>query len=241
MDDAGTPFADAHAHTADRGFGDRYPDLADARIVFGCCARPSEWRIMASCGIPGIVRFYGVHPWYADEWDGAAESELRRMLNSDPRAHVGEIGLDSKRGDVSSQRDAFEAQLDLASEFGRIANVHMLGCEREVLESVRRHGRGCRAVVLHSFSSESYVKPFSEAGCMFSINPRILARSESRIARLLGSIPDDRLLLETDAPYTPAGFLGMRDFAARLAGTVGRDCEGLMRRALDNAGRIANV
>ena len=63
--------------------------------------------------------------------------------------------MDGKRGDPSLQRPAFESQLDLASGSGRIANVHMVGCERDVLESVRRHAGGCRAVVLHSFSSET--------------------------------------------------------------------------------------
>lgn len=234
-------FADAHAHVSERGFSDRYPDFDRAVIVFGCTARPSEWDAMAACAVPGTVRFYGVHPWYADEWDEASAGRLESILGEDPRANVGEIGLDGKRGDPSLQRPAFESQLDLASGFGRIANVHMVGCERDVLECVRRHAEGCRAVVLHSFSSESYVKPFAEIGCMFSVNPRILARSESRIARLLRSVPEDRLLLETDAPYLAREFSGMTGFADRLAGILGTTGEELMRLTLDNARRIADV
>ena len=234
-------FADAHAHVSERGFSDRYPDFDRAVIVFGCTARPSEWDAMAACAVPGTVRFYGVHPWYADEWDEASAGRLESILEEDPHANVGEIGLDGKRGDPSLQRPAFESQLDLASGFGRIANVHMVGCERDVLESVRRHTEGCRTVVLHSFSSESYVKPFAEVGCMFSVNPRILARSESRIARLLRSVPEDRLLLETDAPYLAREFSGMTGFADRLAGILGTTGEELMRLTLDIARRIADV
>ena len=234
-------FADAHAHVSERGFSDRYPDFDRAVIVFGCTARPSEWDAMAACAVPGTVRFYGVHPWYADEWDEASAGRLESILEEDPHANVGEIGLDGKRGDPSLQRPAFESQLDLASGFGRIANVHMVGCERDVLESVRRHTEGCRTVVLHSFSSESYVKPFAEVGCMFSVNPRILARSESRIARLLRSVPEDRLLLETDTPYLTREFSGMTGFADRLAGILGTTGEELMRLTLDNARRIADV
>lgn len=234
-------FADAHAHVSERGFSDRYPDFDRAVIVFGCTARPSEWDAMAACAVPGTVRFYGVHPWYADEWEEASAGRLESILEEDPRANVGEIGLDGKRGDPSLQRPAFESQLDLASGFGRIANVHMVGCERDVLECVRKHAEGCRAVVLHSFSSESYVKPFAEVGCMFSVNPRILAMSESRIARLLRSVPEDRLLLETDAPYLAREFSGMTGFADRLAGILGTTGEELMRLTLDNARRIADV
>ena len=76
---------------------------------------------------------------------------------------------------------------------------------------------------------------------MFSVNPRILARSESRIARLLRSVPEDRLLLETDAPYLAREFSGMTGFADRLAGILGTTGEELMRLTLDNARRIADV
>ena len=117
----------------------------------------------------------------------------------------------------------------------------MIGCEKEVLDALRAHAKGCRAIVLHSFSSESYVKPFAEIGCMFSINPRILARSDARLVRLMSSISEDRLLLETDAPYVPKDFSGMRGFAHTLAERTSSDGEGLMRLALDNARRITDV
>ena len=234
-------FADAHLHVTDTGFGDRYPDIGDAEVLFGCTARPSDWDTMTACKVPGTVRFYGVHPWYADEWGPGSAGRLESILEKDPDAHVGEIGLDSKRGDVSTQLPAFEGQLDVASGHGRIANIHMVGCEKEVLDAVRAHARGCEAVVLHSFSSESYVRPFAEAGCLFSLNPRILARSDARLMRLVSAIPEDRLLLETDAPYVPRDFSGMGDFAERLAERTGNTGEGLMTRALDNARRIADV
>ena len=85
------------------------------------------------------------------------------------------------------------------------------------------------------------MKPFAEIGCMFSINPRILARSDARLVRLMSSIPEDRLLLETDAPYVPKDFPGMRGFAHTLAERTSSDGEGLMRLALDNARRITDV
>lgn len=233
----GTPFADAHLHPTDRGFPGSYPDLGDAAVLMGCTTVPGEWAQMSTLSMPGLVRFYGVHPWYPEEWGEDSEMELRRILGSDPSAHVGEIGIDSKRGSVAVQIEAFEGQLDIASEEGRIANIHMVGCERDVLEAIRRHARGCRSVILHSFSSESYVKPFAELGCVFSLNPRILARSDARLGRLFSSIPDDRLLLESDAPFTPP-FSGMRGFAEALSKRVGVDADQTIRKSLDNARRI---
>ena len=237
----GNVFADAHLHVAEAGFSARYPDIDRAEILFGCTARPSEWSTMASCMVRGTVRFFGVHPWYSDEWNEDTAAILTGILEDDPCAHVGEIGLDSKRGDPADQMRAFEEQLDAASDFGRIVNIHMVGYEKGVLDAVRAHARGCRAVVLHSFSSESYVRPFADAGCFFSLNPRILSRSDARLMRLMSSIPEDRILLETDAPYVPKGFAGMTDFAGSLAERTGCTGEELMTAALDNARRIADV
>ena len=233
MDRPDPLFADSHIHITEPGSG--YPDIGDAGILMGCTSRASEWTAMS--GTEGVVRFYGVHPWYADGWDGSVSERLRSILSSDWEANVGEIGLDSKRGDVIDQRPAFEEQISLASEFGRTANIHMVGCEKDVLDVVRRRGAGCRSVILHSFSSESYVKPFADAGCMFSLNPRILARSDRRLIRLFSSIPEERLLLESDSPYTPPGFTGMAGFAYALGTRVGADPGQLMSLSLDNARR----
>lgn len=235
------PFADAHLHPTAEGFGEDYPDLRGAELVFGCAARRGEWDALKGCGLPGLVRFYGVHPWYVEDWSPDAEDQLHSILERETRAHVGEIGLDAKRGSLPEQVPAFEAQLDIASEYGRIANVHMVGCEKEVLESVRRHGKGCHTVIIHSFSSESYAKPFSELGCMLSLNPRVLARSDARLERLVSSIPEGSLLLETDAPYAPRGFCGMHKFAEELCARTGADPEHMIATALGNARRITDV
>ena len=96
-------------------------------------------------------------------------------------------------------------------------------------------------MILHSFSSESYVKPFAEAGCMFSINPRILARSETGSARVQGksvAVGGRRIIKETNVPRD---FDGMRGFAERLGKASGMDAGHLMGIALENARRIADV
>ena len=231
-------FADAHIHIAEPV--GRYDDLESAEVLLGCSARPSEWYALASAGDGRAVRFYGVHPWYAGEWGPEASYRLLSVLASDPRAGVGEIGMDSKRGDRDLQLAALRGQLDIAERERRPVNIHMVGCEKDVLDELRCH-RGIPAVVLHSFSAESYVRPFSDLGCLMSLNPRVLARSPERVARLLRSIPGDLLALETDAPYVPGWFTGMGGFARRLAEAAGEDPDALAGRALDNVRRAIRV
>ena len=80
MDPERPGFADAHVHISEDGFSDRYPDVGDAEVLFGCTARESEWDAMRSCDVPGAVRFYGVHPWYADGWDDCIRGRLESIL-----------------------------------------------------------------------------------------------------------------------------------------------------------------
>ena len=226
-------FADAHLHPLEIADSGAYPDLGEAEVLFGCVSSSSQWDAMSSLGDGRVRRFYGVHPWNASEWSADTCTRLEYILEGDGRAGVGEIGLDSKHGTMDRQAEAFDAQLELAERFGRPVNVHCVGCEREVLEHLGRHRR-IPGIVIHSFSNESYAVPFVRLGCLLSVNPRILARSEVRVRRLMDSIPRDRLLLESDAPFTPR-FSGMTDFAERLAEAIGGDAETLLGVALDNA------
>ena len=230
-------FADAHLHPLDIADSGAYPDLGEAEILFGCVSSPSQWDAMSSLEDDRVRRFYGVHPWNASEWSGDACARLESILEMDEGAGIGEIGLDSKHGTIDSQTEAFDAQLALAERFGRPVNIHCIGCEREILKHLERHRR-IPGIVIHSFSNESYAVPFVRLGCFLSVNPRILARSETRVMRLMDSIPGDRLLLESDAPFTPR-FSGMTDFAERLAKVIGGDAETLIGTALDNARSIA--
>ncbi len=230
-------FADAHLHPLDIADSGAYPDLWEAEILFGCVSSPSQWDAMSSLEDGRIRRFYGVHPWNASEWSADAYARLESILEMDGKAGIGEIGLDSKHGTMEGQAEAFEAQLALAERLGRVVNIHCVGCGREVLNILGRHRR-VPAVVMHAFSNESYAVPFVRLGCFLSVNPRILARSEARVRRLMDSVPGDRLLLESDAPFTPR-FSGMTDFAESLAKVIGGNAETLLGTALDNARSIA--
>ena len=231
-------FSDSHLHIVEEGWRDRYSDLDSAGILMACTARPAEWDIQSGISDTNVIGSYGVHPWYADEWNDEIRGRLISKLEGDGNRHVGEIGLDYKRGSVKDQMPVFEDQLRIASDMGRIATIHMVGTEKEVLESVRAHGKGCPGIILHSYGSDSYLKPFSELNCHFSISPRILSRSDIRVKRLMDAIPDDRLLLETDAPHAGKVFTGMHDFASRLGDITGRDPEELLSIADSNLRRL---
>ena len=217
-------YADAHLHLTDpasKGIDD------DAELVFSCTASPEEWGALSDMRDNRVVRFYGTHPWYAAKTDLKG---LEDILERDDKACVGEIGLDSKRGQLSEQVDSFKAQLALSNKYDRIANIHMIGCESEMLRILRESRCTC---ILHSFSGpESYIRPFAECGCYFSVSPRIHNKSKDRIASLLSSIPEDRLLIETDAPNNR---FEMREHVLKLSEIMSIDTDELIRVTLKNA------
>lgn len=229
-------FADAHLHPAD--MREEYPGYEQAEVLLGCSTCPADWGTLRGMEDKRIIKFYGVHPWKAPEWTPGSEERLRSILESDPGSGVGEIGLDSKRGGMDEQIPAFREQMSIAKEYGRPVQIHCVGRHKDVLDIIRETRPGV-PIVIHAFDSESYAKPLVGAGCYLSVNPRILRRSDEKISRLLSSIRDDRLLLESDHPFAPGGFIGMTAFAERLSEACGVPAERLLSISLDNTRRIA--
>jgi len=225
---------DSHLHGVEN-VPDNYSDYDELRRMVSCVAKADEWDRQMAIDDPRMIKSYGIHPWYAEDWTLENKKRLFDLLKDDPDAHVGEIGLDSKRGQILGQTMIFIQQLDIAEYFGRVVSVHDVGCEKMILDAIR--GRKLR-FILHSYGSDSYLKPFSEMECYFSISPRILSRSDMRVKRLIDAIPDDRLLLETDSPNCGKDFGGMRDFAGRLGRVCDRTADELISLSEENLGRL---
>ena len=186
--------SDAHLHDLSCG---------EPELYVACGTRPEDWDGLPRG--PGSVRCYGVHPWHSYLWVDSVREALLSRLDSDPGAGVGEIGMDSSR-EVDGMSAAFESQLSIASERGTFAAIHNVGCDAPVADAVRRLGRGCRSIILHSFSSDSMpVADMAARGCYFSLSPRLLSRRPggmdgllSALAPMMGMECEDLALLAYD-------------------------------------------
>ena len=156
-------------------------------------------------------RFYGVHPWQcaigtiappgnAGEV-GAQSSRLRVLLESDPHAGVGEIGLDRlKTREVSPvQREMFARQLALASELHRPAVLHGAKCWGEVVKACKPHAGKIPAFLFHGFSRSGGLLPdICALNGFVSVGPAVLNDHAVNYRELVKEIPLERLLVETD-------------------------------------------
>ena len=222
-------FADAHIHFPE------YPDGSVPAFFVACPADRQDWDILPEGG----VRCYGIHPWYCDLWNDGMREQLIGRLEADPAAGVGEIGLDSEEGVLEEQMECFVRQFDAASEMGRFVSVHNVGADEQITRTIKEHGKGCSGVILHAFSSDSMpVRDLADRGCYFSISPRLMARRRERIRQLLSKIPEERLLIETDAPHLPKQFVSMERFIGDLADILEMEADDLASLTEDNLRRV---
>ena len=171
----------------------------------------------------------GRHPNDADGFDRAAADDIESLAAHEKVVAIGETGLDFYRDTATpdSQRAAFEAQVAIAGRLGLPVVIHMRdaeGEERAVAESFEtldRAGPGLE-VVLHCFSAPEWVERAGERGwyCSFAGNVTYPASEALREAAV--KVPDDRILVETDAPYlTPQSKRRDRNQPAFVVETAG--------------------
>ncbi len=147
----------------------------------------------------GVDIALGYHPMRAG---GLGNGDLLRFLRLLPQANwVGEIGLDFSRHAIATkttQLRAFEAILAEPRLRSTPVTVHSRGAERD---TITRLAQARIPAILHWYTGPlGPVEDALAAGMYFSINPAMLASHKS--ATLLSRLPVDRILLETDGPYT---------------------------------------
>ncbi|MED5526235.1 TatD family hydrolase [Gallaecimonas pentaromativorans] len=147
----------------------------------------------------------GVHPHYADEAPADFIARLRQLARRPEVLAIGECGLDFFR-DLSPravQEQVFAAQLELAGELAMPVLLH----EREAAERqhaiLRQFRDRLPGAVAHCFTGdEATLKRWLELDLYIGITGWICdERRGQHLRELVQMIPDDRLLVETDAPY----------------------------------------
>lgn len=165
----------------------------------------------------GVFFAAGVHPYDIDGFD---EGILREFLTHEKCVAVGECGLDYYRevdeAQKARQLEVFRAQIELAKEFDKPLIIHIREANEDafgVLNSNLTQIRG----VLHCFNASPLLLGLSSK-FYYGIGGVLTFKNAKKLVEILPQIPQNRLLLETDAPYlTPEPFRGTRNESARTA------------------------
>jgi TatD DNase family protein len=135
---------------------------------------------------------------------------------------IGEIGLDYHydHSPREIQRDVFVKQLQLAKELDLPVVIHSREAKRDTLDIITRSGAS--KGVLHCFSGDMDMAERAMAlGFHISIAGTVTFKNAKNLKEIAKAIPDNFLLIETDAPYlTPEPFRGKRNEPAYLIHTA---------------------
>lgn len=261
---------DSHAHYFDRRF-EAETDGADAvlaRDVFdsgivgvinvGTCSATNKLCIEQARRYPQMYAAVGIHPEDVMHGDGF-EREITKLYglvsNADNRARdkivaLGEIGLDYhyEGFDKQLQLKYFTAQMDMAQELDMPVIIHDRDAHGDCFETVigYKSARG----VFHSFSgSAQMAAELVKRGWYISFSGVLTFKNARKTVEVAQSIPLDRVLLETDAPYlAPHPHRGkinhsglMRLTAQRLAEIKGMSVDDVIRVTRDNTKALFGI
>jgi TatD DNase family protein len=178
------------------------------------------------------VRFsLGVHPHHAGQFAEKVEgavAAVRRGIKTEGAVAIGEIGLDYHY-DFSPrfvQREVFEAQVALAREMDLAVVIHTREAVDDTFEVLRQTGKTNLRGVFHCFTGDSSMaRRVLDLGFFISLSGIVTFPRATDLKAVAVMVPDDRLLIETDAPYlAPVPYRGKRNepaFVSRIAEVIG--------------------
>jgi TatD DNase family protein len=178
--------------------------------------------LAAAEAFPQVWAAIGRHPNYAKGFDDADLAELEALVEHPRCLAIGETGLDFYRDYAprADQERAFAAQIALARATGKPLVIHSRAAELQTLDQLAREADGVR-VVMHCFSMPARVQECLERGYVLSFAGNVTYKNAAELAGAAEQVPDERLLVETDAPYlTPQAVRKHRNEPAFVAHTV---------------------
>jgi len=208
------PLVDIGANLAHDSFDhDRDAVLQRAReagvgriVVTGSSADSSRKALVLAQAHPGMLyATAGLHPHHASEYSAEHEALFRELAQRSEVVAFGECGLDYFR-DLSpraDQRRAFAAQLKLAIDARKPVFLHQRDAHVDFLPILKEHRAQLADAVVHCFTdTEAALEDYLALKCYIGITGWICDERQGLTLRTAAKkIPDDRLLVETDAPY----------------------------------------
>ena len=152
---------------------------------------------------PTISVSAGMHPM-ADESDDFSVEYLTELANDKKVVAIGETGLDYyyHKGDPQWQQQRFRAHIQVANQLDKPVIVHTRDAGDDTLDILRQENAGRCGGVIHCFTeTQAFADQAIEMGLMISISGIVTFRNAEALRAIARSIPDDHLLIETDAPY----------------------------------------
>lgn len=238
-------FVDSHAHFSAEEGADGFPAVIERAVQAGVTgivavggSRDTEpFAVAAARRYPDIVGAVVGYDRDSAGVDGPGAEEIRMLREEVSRLKgegvgivgIGETGLDFHYSPDTAEQQIllFERQLQLAGELSLPVVVHSRDAERETAAALRAHaesggGQAGRIGVVHCFTgSASFAEEVVALGYHIGFSGIVTFKNAGELRDVAKSVPEDRLLIETDSPYlAPEPYRGKRNepaFVVRVA------------------------
>ena len=197
-----------------------------------------------------IFTSIGIHPHDAKDFSNEVYKKLKTWATNEKVVAIGETGLDYHYDNSPRevQKDVFREHLVLTKETRLPVIIHSREAQKDTLDIIKESGvnRG----VFHCFSGDiDMAKKGMDMGFLISIAGPVTFKNARRLREIAKAIPDDYLLIETDAPYlTPEPFRRKRNEPSYIVHTAkflaelrGITLEDLARITTLNAKRLFSI
>lgn len=250
---------DTHAHYNDGRF-DSDRDALCRSLVYegvelvvnpGCDLESSRAAVGYAAKYPHFYAAVGVHPSDIAGVSEADYAEIERLARTAGKVvAIGEIGLDYywHKDNKEEQKAFFRRQMALARELNLPVIVHDREAHGDCIEVVDEfpevHG------VFHCFSgSAEYARELVRRGWYVSFTGSATFKNAHKLREAVIAVPDDRIMIETDAPYmAPEPVRGRRNsslylhhICERLAEERCVDAEEFARQTFENGKRFFGI
>jgi len=250
---------DTHCHLADPRLRDDIDDVltraresgVDRVVSVGAIGSIETDRLTIDIAErhENVYAAIGVHPHDAKDCNAARIEAIRELARSPKVVAIGESGLDFHymHSPREAQENSLRAHLKLASELALPIVIHCRDAENRIVAIANEIGMPRRGGVIHCFTgNRAAARAFVELGFHVSFSGILTFRKSDELREAAKIVPEDRLMVETDAPYlAPEPYRGKRNepaFVRRtleaLAKTRGIGVERLAATTSENACRL---
>jgi TatD DNase family protein len=238
---------DSHCHLNYKGLVEHQGEIltrARERGVRGflnISTRQSEWDAVIATAHrePDVWASVGIHPHEADSHADLGAGVLSAATHDARVIAIGETGLDYfyDHSDRQVQQALFRTHIGVARETGLPLVIHTRDAEDDTLRILADEmGKGAFPALIHCFTATAdFGRAVLDLGLTISLSGIVTFRNAKALQAFAVEIPEDRLLVETDAPFlAPIPHRGkicepafVADTLAFVAGLRGTSAEAL--------------
>ncbi len=249
---------DTHCHLDEDAFSQDCSEAIQRAVDAGVVSMIAIGITLDSCRrvleladrFPQVYATVGLHPNYVSAAGDGDWNQIVDLAKSAKVVGLGETGLDKywDHSPLELQADYFDRHLELSRQLGLPFVVHCREAEVEVVAQLRKQAsRSPLNGVMHAFcGSAETAAACLEMGMYLSFGGMVTFKKNESHRQLAATIPSDRILIETDAPYlAPTPFRGKRNepahvrlTAACLAEARGTSKEEIAAKTTANARRL---